>query len=69
MNELVYVLTVEALVFGTLCTILVAQRIDVFDWPPEHTWPVFSTCMQLILWYGAGLQPNVPTCMYHFMRM
>ena len=56
MNELVYVLTVEALVFGTLCTILVAQRIDVFDWPPEHTWPVFSTCMQLILWYGAGLQ-------------
>jgi hypothetical protein len=30
MNEWIYVLTVEALVFGLLATLLTAQRLDVF---------------------------------------
>jgi hypothetical protein len=36
MNEWVYVLTVEALVFGLLSTVLTAQRINVFTWPTGH---------------------------------
>ncbi len=30
MNEWIYVLTVEALVFGLLATLLTAQHLDVF---------------------------------------
>ena len=37
MNELVYVLAVEALVFGALCTVVLAQRLDVFHWPADRT--------------------------------
>jgi hypothetical protein len=51
MRELVYVLTVEALIFGMLCVMLVAQRINVFDWPAGRTWPVFSSCVLLVLAY------------------
>lgn len=52
MNELAYVLTVEAAVFGALCTVLVAQRVDVFEWPADHTWPVFAGSVQFVLWYA-----------------
>lgn len=52
MHELVYVLTVEALVFGMLFVVLVAQRLDVFDWPAGHTWPVFSSSVLLVLAYA-----------------
>jgi hypothetical protein len=49
MNELVYVLAVEALVFGALCTATVAQRLDVFQWPVNSTWPVLTTTLQVLL--------------------
>jgi hypothetical protein len=52
MNEWVYVLTVEALVFGLVSTTLVAQRIDVFTWPKDQTWPVFGTCVLVLLVYS-----------------
>lgn len=52
MNELVYVLAVEALVFGALCTLLLAQRLDVFHWPAERTWPVLASTLQGLLLYG-----------------
>jgi hypothetical protein len=55
MNEWVYVLTVEALIFGLLSTILTAQRIDVFTWPKGHTWPVFGTGVLLVLAYSLSL--------------
>ena len=55
MNELVYVLTVEALVFGALCTLLVAQRLDVLAWPVDRTWPVLGSCLQLLLACSAVL--------------
>ncbi len=47
-----YVLTVEALIFGMLCVVLVAQRVDVFNWPAGRTWPVFSSCVLLVLAYA-----------------
>jgi hypothetical protein len=49
MNELVYVLAVEALIFGALCTVLVAQRVDVFTWPADRTWPVLTSSLQVLL--------------------
>ena len=49
MNELVYVLAVEALVFGALCTVLVAQRVNIFSWQPDKTWPVFASSLQVLL--------------------
>lgn len=52
MNELVYVLTVEAVVFGLLSTVVTAQRIDVFSWPEDQTWPVFGTSVLVILAYS-----------------
>lgn len=52
MNELVYVLAVEALVFGALCTLLLAQRLDVFHWPAERTWPVLASTLQGLLLYA-----------------
>ena len=55
MNELVYVLAVEALVFGALCTMLLAQRLDVFHWPAERTWPVLASTLQGLLLYAQVL--------------
>ena len=52
MHELVYVLTVESLVFGLLGVLLVAQRWNIFQWPEGRAWPVFSTCLVLILGYS-----------------
>ncbi|NBX17209.1 MAG: hypothetical protein EBR09_07580 [Proteobacteria bacterium] len=52
MNELVYVLTVEAIVFGLLSTVVVAQRMDVFYWPADETWPVMGTSVLVILGYS-----------------
>lgn len=49
MNELVYVLAVEALIFGMICIVVVAQRVDVFNWPSNQTWPVLSTSLQILL--------------------
>lgn len=49
MNELVYVLAVEALIFGALCTVFIAQRVDVFHWPPNKTWPVLTSSLQVLL--------------------
>ena len=56
MNESAYVLTVEALVFGVLCTVLLAQRLNVFAWPPDRSWPVFASCLQLVLFSATALQ-------------
>jgi hypothetical protein len=56
MNESVYVLTVEALVFGVLYTVLLVQRLNVFAWPSDRTWPVFASCLQLMLFSGTALQ-------------
>lgn len=55
MNEWVYVLTVEALVFGLLGTLVTAQRLDVFTWPEDETWPVFGTSILGILAYSLSL--------------
>jgi hypothetical protein len=52
MNEWVYVLTVEALVFGLLATVVTAQRMDVFAWPEGETWPVFGTSVLVLLAYA-----------------
>ena len=55
MNEWIYVLTVEALVFGLLGTLVTAQRLDVFTWPEDETWPVFGTSILAILAYSLSL--------------
>lgn len=55
MNEWVYVLTVEALVFGLLATLVTAQRLDVFAWPDGQTWPVLGTSVLVLLAYALGL--------------
>ena len=52
MNEMVYVLAVQALVFGAISTVLVAQRANVFEWPADRTWPVTSTSFQFVLLYA-----------------
>ena len=52
MHEIVYVLAVQALVFGAISTVLVAQRTNVFEWPADRTWPVTSTCFQVVLLYA-----------------
>jgi hypothetical protein len=49
MNELVYVLAVEALVFGALCIVVLEHRLDVFHWPADRTWPVLSSALQVLL--------------------
>lgn len=49
MNELVYVLSLEALIFGSLSIVLVAQRLDVFSWPADRTWPVLTSSLQVML--------------------
>lgn len=56
MNEFVYVLSVEALVVAALCTLLLARRLDVFEWPADRTWPVFGSSVQSLLLYSAALQ-------------
>ena len=55
MHELVYVLTVEALIFGLLGVVLVAQRFNVFQWPLGETWPVFASCVMFVLAYAQVL--------------
>jgi hypothetical protein len=55
MHELVYVLTVEAFVFGLLAVLLVAQRWDVWEWRADRAWPVFSSCVLLLLGYAQVL--------------
>jgi hypothetical protein len=55
MNEWIYVLTVEALVFGLLGTLVTAQRLDVLTWPEDETWPVFGTSILAILAYSLSL--------------
>ena len=52
MNELVYVLCVESVVFAAVSITIVAQRLNVFDWPESSTWPVFGTTIQIILLYS-----------------
>ena len=55
MHEPVYVLTVEAVVFGLLGVVLVAQRLDVAQFPAGTAWPVFSSCIVLMLAYAQVL--------------
>jgi hypothetical protein len=55
MHELVYVLTVESIVFGLLGVMLVAQRWEVFESPQATAWPVLSTCILLIFGYSQVL--------------
>ena len=55
MNELVYVLLVEALVFGALSCVLVAQRIDVLRWPEDSTWPVLASSLLFLLLFALAL--------------
>lgn len=55
MSEWVYVLSVEAFIFGLLSTVLTAQRVDVFTWPKDHTWPVFGTSVLTVLVYSLVL--------------
>ena len=52
MNELVYVLCVESVVFAAVSITIVAQRLNVFDWPEASTWPVIGTTIQIILLYS-----------------
>ena len=52
MTEWVYVLTVEAFIFGLLSTVLTAQRADVFTWPKDNTWPVLGTSVLVVLLYS-----------------
>ena len=52
MNELVYVLCVESVVFAAVSITIVAQRMNVFDWPESSTWPVIGTTIQIILLYS-----------------
>lgn len=56
MHEFVYVLSVEALVFAALCTLLLARRLNVFEWPADRTWPVFGSSVQALLLFSAALQ-------------
>lgn len=55
MHESVYVLTVETFVFGLLGVLLVAQRLDVAQFPAGTAWPVFSSCIVLMLAYAQVL--------------
>ena len=55
MGEWLYVLTVEALIFGLVNMTLVAQRIDVFSWPSDQTWPVLGTSVLTLLAYTLSM--------------
>lgn len=55
MNELVYVLTVEAVVFGALSSALATQRLS-FEEAGHSALPVFASSWQLLLWYAQALQ-------------
>jgi hypothetical protein len=55
MNEWIYVLTVEELVFGLLGTLVTTQSLDVFTWPEDETWPVCGTSILAILAYSLSL--------------
>ncbi len=52
MHELLYVLTVESLVFGLLGVLLIAQRWNIMQWPEDRVWPVFSSCLVLMFAYS-----------------
>lgn len=51
MHEFVYVLTVEAAVFGFVGVVLVAQRINVLQWSSSESLPVFSSSLVFIFAY------------------
>lgn len=55
MHELVYVLTVEAVVFGFLGTQLVAQRWNTLEWSPAESIPVLSSSLVLMFAYAQVL--------------
>lgn len=52
MHELVYVLTIEAAVFGMVGAILVAQRWNVLEWSSSESPPVFSSSLLFIFAYA-----------------
>lgn len=52
MNEFVYVLGVEALIFWLVAVVLVSRRLDIVDWPMDETWPVFGSSLLLSLAYA-----------------
>lgn len=52
MNELIYVLTVESLIFWLISTVLVSRRLDVFDWAQGSTWPVLGATVLANLAYA-----------------
>lgn len=45
-------LTVEALIFWLIGTVLVSRRLDVFDWPQGSTWPVLGATVLANLAYA-----------------
>ena len=51
MNEWVYVLSVESVIFLLLATVITAQQFDVFAYPNNKTWPVLSTTILSFLSY------------------
>lgn len=51
MNEWVYVLSVESVIFLLLATVITAQQFDVFAYPHNKTWPVLSTTILSFLAY------------------
>ena len=51
MNEWVYVLSVESVIFLLLATVITAQQFDVFAYPHDKTWPVLSTTILSFLAY------------------
>lgn len=55
MHELVYVLTVEAAVFGSLGVLLAAQRWNVLQWSDTESLPVFSSSLVLMFAYAQVL--------------
>lgn len=55
MQEVVYVLMVEALIFGFVSVVLVVQRLDVWDWSDSSVLPVFGTSILILLIYAQFL--------------
>jgi hypothetical protein len=51
MNEWVYVLSVESVIFLLVATVITAQQFDVFAYPNNKTWPVLGTTILSFLAY------------------